>query len=75
MALSQDQARRLAQRDDGSLKRDVALNLPALPRLPRDAAARFERKRDILACLEHPNIARLYDAGVSAEGLPCLAME
>jgi TolB-like protein/lipoprotein NlpI len=37
--------------------------------------ARFARERDILASLEHPHIARLYDAGVGPEGLPYLAME
>ena len=36
---------------------------------------RFARERDILARLEHPNIARLYDAGVTDDGLPYLAME
>ncbi|MGZ3479660.1 MAG: serine/threonine-protein kinase, partial [Myxococcaceae bacterium] len=40
----------------------------------RDVAVRFARERDILARLEHPNIARLYDAGV-AQGQPFLAME
>ncbi|HEU0203785.1 MAG TPA: serine/threonine-protein kinase, partial [Burkholderiaceae bacterium] len=35
----------------------------------------FARERDIQASLEHPNIARLYDAGISPEGLPYLAME
>jgi len=35
----------------------------------------FARERDILAALEHANIARLYDAGVSPGGLPYLAME
>jgi eukaryotic-like serine/threonine-protein kinase len=65
----------LAERADGSLKRKVALKLPMLFRLRKDLASRFARERDILAALEHPNIARLYDAGVSAEGLPYLAME
>jgi serine/threonine protein kinase/TolB-like protein/Flp pilus assembly protein TadD len=65
----------LAQRADGAFKREVALKLPALARLRKDLASRFARERDILASLEHPNIARLYDAGVSAEGLPYLAME
>src|SRR5882672_10656355 len=46
-----------------------------LSRLRRDLAVRFARERDILASLEHPNIARLYDAGVAEDGLPYLAME
>jgi serine/threonine protein kinase len=65
----------LARRADGAFKREVALKLPALATLRKDLASRFARERDILASLEHPNIARLYDAGVSAEGLPYLAME
>ena len=65
----------LARRADGAFKRDVALKLPLLLGLRRDLASRFARERDILAALEHPNIARLYDAGVSSEGLPYLAME
>jgi len=65
----------LAQRADGAFKRDVALKLPLLARLRTDLVRRFARERDILAALEHPNIARLYDAGVSPDGLPYLAME
>jgi len=65
----------LARRADGAFKRDVALKLPSLTRLREDLAQRFARERDILAALEHPNIARLYDAGVSPKGLPYLAME
>ena len=49
--------------------------LPLINRLRRDLAQRFARERDILARLEHPHIARLYDAGVSDDGLPYLAME
>jgi serine/threonine protein kinase/TolB-like protein/Tfp pilus assembly protein PilF len=64
-----------AQRADGAFKREVALKLPVLFRLREDLPSRFARERDILAGLEHPNIARLYDAGISAEGLPYLAME
>jgi serine/threonine protein kinase/TolB-like protein len=65
----------LAQRADGTLKREVALKVPILSRLRGDLGSRFARERDILAALEHPNIARLYDAGVSADGLPYFAME
>jgi serine/threonine-protein kinase len=65
----------LAQRADGGLQREVALKLPLSNPLPWDLAERFSLERDILARLEHPNIARLYDAGVSAEGQPYLAME
>jgi serine/threonine-protein kinase len=58
------------------VRRRVALKLPH-PGIeaPAAMAARFERERDLLAGLEHPNIARLYDAGVSASGQPYLAME
>ena len=65
----------LAERDDGAFAREVALKLPLVSRLRRDLAVRFARERDILARLEHPHIARFYDAGVSADGLPYLAME
>jgi eukaryotic-like serine/threonine-protein kinase len=65
----------LAERADGTFERQVALKLPHLNHTRRDLIARFMRERNILAPLEHPNIARLYDAGVSAEGMPYLAME
>lgn len=65
----------LARRADGAFKREVALKLPMLARLRRDLERRFSHERDVLASLEHQNIARLYDAGVSGDGLPYLAME
>ncbi len=36
---------------------------------------RFRQEQQILSSLEHPNIARLIDAGTTADGLPFLAME
>src|ERR1700728_2768250 len=65
----------LARRADGAFKRDVALKLPLLTRRRNDLEPRFVHERDILARLEHPNIARFYDAGVDTEGLPYLSME
>jgi serine/threonine-protein kinase len=64
-----------AERADGLIQRVVALKLP-LGRWPRgDLVERFAREREILAALNHPNIARLYDAGVTADGRPYLALE
>ena len=65
----------LAERADGLLQREVALKLPRGAWLRADLVARMERERDILSTLEHPNIARLYDAGVTAGGRPYLALE
>src|SRR5450631_1058397 len=65
----------LARRADGAFNREVALKLPMLTKLRADLEPRFARERDILASLEHPHIARLYDAGIDSKGLPYLAME
>jgi len=63
----------LAERADGLVKRRVALKLPHAV-WGEVFAERLAREREILASLEHPNIARLYDAGVDAYGRPYLAM-
>jgi len=64
----------LAERADGLERRPVALKLPHA--VWGDAfAARLARERHILASLEHPHIARLYDTGLDALGRPYIAME
>ena len=64
----------LAERADGTYKRRVALKLPRLT-WAAGLGKRMARERDIGALLEHPNIARLYDAGVDEHGRPFIAME
>ncbi|MGZ5662430.1 MAG: protein kinase domain-containing protein [Usitatibacter sp.] len=65
----------LARQVDGRVQREVALKLPALLQHGEVWRQRFRRERDILARLEHPHIARFYDAGVADSGQPWLAME
>lgn len=62
-----------AERADGQFEQQVALKL-----LRPDAVqhlGRFVAERRILARLEHPGIARLYDAGVADDGRPYMVME
>jgi serine/threonine protein kinase len=65
----------LAQRADGAFERAVALKLPRAEWTDRGLAQRFARERVVLASLNHPNIAQLFDAGWSASGRPYLALE
>ena len=64
-----------ADRADGHFEKTVALKL--LKRgMDSDAMLRrFLRERQILARLEHPNIARLLDGGVAPDGRPYLVLE
>lgn len=64
----------LAERADGVLQRQVALKLPRAS-WGHDLPERMAREREILGALEHPHIARLYDAGVTAAGRPWMALE
>lgn len=65
----------LAVRTDMLQGRQVALKLPHGAWRRAGLAERMAREREILATLEHPNIARLYDAGVGDDGQPWLALE
>jgi len=65
----------LAERHDRLIPRPVALKLPRGCWRTTALAERLARERDILATLNHPNIARLYDAGITTGGQPFLALE
>jgi serine/threonine protein kinase/tetratricopeptide (TPR) repeat protein len=65
----------IGERIDGLLKRRVAIKLPHAAASMPELAGRMARERDILASLEHPGIARLYDAGIAVDGRPYLALE
>lgn len=64
----------LAQRADDLYQQQVAVKL--LPGLPDPRTAeRLAAERRILAGLQHPNVARLYDGGTTPSGQPYLVME
>ncbi len=62
----------LAERSDGAFRKLAAIKI-VLP--SRGILERFRHERDILASLDHPNIARLLDGGVTEDGWPYLVME
>ncbi|MEJ0098690.1 MAG: serine/threonine-protein kinase [Pseudomonadota bacterium] len=64
----------LARRADGAFEREVAVKIPRVGHLSQGMIERFSRECRILATLETPGIARLYDAGVDAD-VPYIAME
>ena len=65
----------LAERADSAPSRSVALKMPLLHWRSSSQIARFEQEREVLGRLNHPQIARLYDAGVALTGRPYLVME
>ncbi|MCC6989053.1 MAG: tetratricopeptide repeat protein [Acidobacteria bacterium] len=64
----------LAERDDDEFLQQVAIKV-ARGLLDPERVRQFRTERQILAWLEHPNIARLLDGGTTADGLPYLVME
>jgi serine/threonine protein kinase len=65
----------LAHRADGQYEKKVAIKIVDLPLATEAFFDRFRQERQILAGLDHPNIARLLDGGVSDEGILFLVME
>jgi serine/threonine protein kinase len=64
-----------AERDDGVFEQTIAIKLTRRTRLPAQVAAQFSRERQILARFRHPNIAQLFDGGVTPDGHSYFVME
>jgi serine/threonine protein kinase/tetratricopeptide (TPR) repeat protein len=65
----------LARRTDGQYDRDVALKVIQNPFEDERQRDRFLGERQIVARLSHPGIAKLFDGGVTTQGLPYFTME
>ncbi len=64
-----------AVRADDQYQKEVALKFVRAGQYSGDIFARFKNERQILAGLDHPNIAKLLDGGATEEGVPYLVME
>jgi eukaryotic-like serine/threonine-protein kinase len=65
----------LAERDDGVFRKEVALKSIKKGMDSEEILRRFRYERQILARLQHPNIATLLDGGLTNDGQPFFAME
>lgn len=65
----------LAMRDDGQFTQRVAIKVIKRGMDSDAIVARFRQERQIVAGLEHPNIARLLDGGTTDDGVPYFVME
>ncbi len=65
----------LATRDDDEYQKLVAVKVVKRGMDTDEVLERFRHERQILASLDHPFIAHLYDGGSTAEGLPYFVME
>ena len=65
----------LARRADAEYNKEVAIKLLKRGTDTDEVLRRFRAEREILARLDHPNIARLLDGGTTQDGLPYFVME
>ena len=65
----------LAERADGLFEQRVAIKLLRRGLDTEDVVRRFLAERQILSTLSHPHIARVFDGGVTDDGLPYFVME
>jgi serine/threonine protein kinase len=64
-----------AVRDDDAFRKEVALKVVQRGLTSEYHRERFRQERQILAALDHPNVARLLDGGTTEDGRPYLVME
>ncbi|MEO1087358.1 MAG: protein kinase, partial [Acidobacteriota bacterium] len=64
-----------AARDDQEFEREVAIKVIRLGLNVPEVRSRFLSERQILATLDHPNIAKMYEGGTTRQGHPYLVME
>ena len=64
-----------AERADGLYDKQVAIKFVRVGFDTKAVLERFRHERQVLASLDHPNIARLLDGGTTEEGVPYLVME
>lgn len=57
------------------IRRSVALKVVKLGMDSAEVLARFDHERQALAIMDHPNIARIFDAGATSKGRPYFVME
>src|SRR4029453_15128476 len=62
-------------RQEQPIRRDVALKVVKPGGDPAQVLRRFESERQALAILNHPNIATVFDAGLTDDGRPYFVME
>ncbi len=65
----------LAKRTDGKLEQTLAIKILKQGLDQQQLLQRFEYEKQILATLKHPNLAQIYDAGLTENGLPFFVME
>jgi len=65
----------LAVRDDGAFRKNVAIKLMLRDQVNSEFLQRFRQERQVLAALDHPNIARILDGGDTPDGMPYYVMD
>lgn len=65
----------LGERVDDQFQQWVAIKVMRGDQFGFDRARRFQRERQLLASMEHPHIARMFDGGMTSDGRPYFVME